>query len=430
MGVQALEPMKIPSRVGEVIDDRWRLVERLGGGGMGEVYRAEHVTLGRVVAIKVLRPELASSALYARRVLREGQAATLVQHPNIVRVEDLGIDEKGMPYLVQEFLDGIDMATYAHYRRGLVPPRDLIPLMLPVLDALGVLHDAGVVHRDLKPENIFLVREGANWSPRLLDFGLAMIAEHHDDHARITGSDVTLGSPAYMSPEQYRDPRHLTPRSDIWSIGVMLYEMLSGVLPFQGNNVGSMAIAVANETPIPLHRRVPGMSPPIAAAVMSCLEKDPKHRPASVRSLLDQLQEAHSTLPPPVAEEDLAPTERRPALAAMPGPAISPAPPPPSLSPRPAAYVVDDPLPTMPIGLVVPAKAEETNAPATPPRGSPARHLKATEPFLLSPTAPKKKAPSLEVQERRPRWPWFVGAALLALAAGSWLLMWWIGQPR
>jgi serine/threonine protein kinase len=106
-------------------------------------------------------------------VLREGQAASAGEHPNIVRIEDLGIDDQGVPYLVQEFLDGIDLATYAQYRRGPCPARDLIPLMLPIFDALGALHDAGVVHRDLKPENIFLVRDGAGWSPRLLDFGLA-----------------------------------------------------------------------------------------------------------------------------------------------------------------------------------------------------------------------------------------------------------------
>jgi eukaryotic-like serine/threonine-protein kinase len=312
------------TRVGEMIDGRWRLVARLGVGGMGEVYRAEHVSLGRVVAIKLLRPELASSAMYARRVLHEGRAATLVIHPNIVRIEDVGIDERGSPYLVQEFLDGIDLATYAQYRRGPVPARDLIPLMLPVLDALAVLHSAGVVHRDLKPENIFLVRDGVGWSPRLMDFGLAVIAEHLEDNRRITGSDVTLGSPAYMSPEQFCDPRHLTARSDVWSLGVMFYELLSGALPFQGASVGAMAIAVSNELPIPLQRRLPGLSFSLAAVVMSCLEKDPNRRPANVRVLMEVLRVVYSTLPAPISEEDLTPTERRTALAVSPGPEIGP----------------------------------------------------------------------------------------------------------
>jgi serine/threonine-protein kinase len=403
-----------PTRVGEVIDGRWRLVARLGGGGMGEVYRAEHVSLGRVVAIKVLRPELASSAMYARRVLREGQAATLVSHPNIVRIEDLGIDEKGMPYLVQEFLDGIDLATYAQYRRGPVPARDLIPLMLPILDALGVLHDAGVVHRDLKPENVFLVRDGSGWSPRLLDFGLAVIAEHRDDQPRITASDVTLGSPAYMSPEQFRDPRNLTASSDLWSIGVMLYELLCGVLPFQGQSVGAVAIAVTNEIPIPLHRRVPGISSSLAATVMACLDKDPARRPASVRSLMAVLTAVHSTLPPPIAEEDLAPTERRSAIAVSPGPAISPAPPPPDLGPRPATYVVDDAMPTMPLGLVRPARpSPDPPATATP---------KATEEFLLT-----RRATGTGATATRGRWALGLLLGLSMLVMLGLLAAWWSG---
>ncbi|MBP6835381.1 MAG: serine/threonine protein kinase, partial [Deltaproteobacteria bacterium] len=217
------------TRIGEVLGERWRLVERLGGGGMGEVYRAVHLALGRTVAIKVLRPEHAWNATTARRVLREGQAASRVVHPNIVRIEDVGVDAKGLPYLVQEFLDGLDLDGFALNWRGVVPARELLPLMIPTLDALGALHDAGILHRDLKPGNVFVVKDGARWSPRLLDFGLASINDDLDGQARITSSKVTLGSPAYMSPEQFRDPRSLTPRSDLWSFGVMLYELLSGV---------------------------------------------------------------------------------------------------------------------------------------------------------------------------------------------------------
>ena len=320
------DPVLAPSRVGEVIGAQWRLVSRLGGGGMGEVYRAEHVDSGRVVAVKVLRPELASSAMHARSVLREGEAAALVSHPNIVRIEDLGIDEKGVPYLVQEFLDGMDLATYAQYRRGPVPARDLIPLVLPILDALGALHDAGVVHRDLKPENIFLVRDGSGWSPRLLDFGLAVIADHLDDGPMPARSDVALGSPAYMSPEQFRDPRHLTARSDLWSLGVMVYELLCGVMPFAGGDVAGLARAVAEDDPIPLDRRVPGIAPALADAVMSCLEKNPDDRPASVRELMAVLASVHASLPPVTAGGDLAPTERHSVYPPKLEAAITPAP--------------------------------------------------------------------------------------------------------
>jgi serine/threonine protein kinase len=342
------DPVLAPSRVGEVIGGQWRLVARLGGGGMGEVYRAEHVTGARVVAIKLLRPELASSAMHARAVLREGEAAALVSHPNIVRIEDVGVDEKGAPYLVQEFLDGIDLATYAQYRRGPVPARDLIPLMLPIFDALGALHDAGVVHRDLKPENIFLVRDGSGWSPRLLDFGLAVIADHLDDEPRPARSDVALGSPAYMSPEQFRDPRHLTARSDLWSLGVMLYELLCGVMPFAGDDVAELARAVAGEDPIPLGRRVPGIAPSLADVVMSCLEKNPDDRPASVRELMAVLGSVQASLPPPAVEGDLAPTERHSAF-------------PPKLE----APIAPAPLPTVHVREAEPEEALPVRTPST-----------------------------------------------------------------
>jgi serine/threonine protein kinase len=136
--------------------------------------------------------------------------------------------------------------------------------MLPIFDALGALHDAGVVHRDLKPENIFLVRDGSGWSPRLLDFGLAVIVDHLDDAPLPPTSSVALGSPAYMSPEQFRDTHHLTARSDLWSLGVMLYELLCGVMPFAGDSVAELARAVADEDPIPLDRRVPGIPSALA----------------------------------------------------------------------------------------------------------------------------------------------------------------------
>ena len=417
-------------RVGEVLDDRWRLVERLGEGGMGEVYRAQHVTLGRVVAIKVLRAELASSALYARRVLREGQAATAVSHPNIVRVEDLGIDARGVPYLVQEFLDGIDLARYAQDRRGAVPAHELGPLVVPVLDALATLHDAGVVHRDLKPENVFLVRDGAGWSPRLLDFGLALILTHLDDQPRITGSDVTLGSPAYMSPEQFRDPRNLTPASDVWSAGVMLYELLSGVLPFQGSSVGAVAIAVTNEIPTPLHRRLPGISKALAGAVMSCLEKDARHRPASMRDLAAALTAAHAALPPRLDEDELAPTERRPALVASPGPAIAPTPVAAQSALRAVPEGPEPAMPTLPIDLVAPPRAPTPadDAPddaATLRRDEPVDYK--TVPFMLAASTPRPA--------RARRWKLValvIVALLVASAASAAVAVWWTdreGQP-
>ncbi len=404
---EPVRPHRPATRVGEVLDGRWRLLELLGSGGMSNVYRAEHVTEGRIVAIKLLLPELASSALYARRVLREGRAANAVSHPNVVRVEDIGIDANDAPYLVQEFLSGMDLWDYAATQRGMIPPDQLVAWMVPVLDALATFHEAGIIHRDLKPANIFLVKDGDGWTPRLLDFGLASLTGFIE-LPRITASDVTLGTPAYMSPEQIRDPRNLTPRADLWSVGVMLYEMITGVLPFQSDNVGTFVIAISSELPVPVRRRAPWMSSGLANIVMQCLEKDPRHRPASARALITALTTIRATTAPPSARPDSLPIEAPPtSLRPSDGPAAQPN------APAPPPLRFDDLTPPDPALF-------DAESAATPPALDP---LPAPAPDDVRPPV-REVAPAPVVEPpaaapRRSRW-WMVTVAVAVLSLLAW----------
>ncbi len=406
---EPVQPHRPATRVGEVLDGRWRLLELLGSGGMSNVYRAEHVTEGRIVAVKLLLPELASSALYARRVLREGRAANAVSHPNVVRVEDIGMDANDAPYLVQEFLSGMDLWDYAATQRGIIPADQLIAWMVPVLDALATFHEAGIIHRDLKPANVFLVKEGDGWTPRLLDFGLASLTGFIE-LPRITASDVTLGTPAYMSPEQIRDPRSVTPRADLWSVGVMLYEMLTGVLPFQSDNVGTFVIAISSELPVPVRRRAPWLSSGLSNVVMQCLEKDPRHRPASARALITALTNIRATTAPPSLRPDSLPIEASPSQGPSDGPAAQ------EDAPSPLRF--DDVTPPDPAlfdpeaAAVAPAPLDPVPAPAPDVVRTPVREAApapAVEPVLDPPA----------VAPRASRW-WMVTVAVVVLSLLAW----------
>ncbi|MFO0630449.1 MAG: serine/threonine-protein kinase [Polyangiales bacterium] len=291
-GDDALEPMA-SARAGMVLDGRWRLEACLGRGGMGEVWRARHVTLGRVVTIKVMHAAFATSAAQVQRMMREARAASAVRHPYVVRVEDVGLTEQRVPYIVQEYLEGEDLAALARRSENRLAPEVLVPIVAKVLEALAALHAQGVVHRDIKPENVFLVREAEGVTPRLLDFGIAALTDPAE--LRLTASASMLGTPAYMSPEQFRSARDVDARTDLWSTGVMLYELLSGALPFPAETFAAMVIAVTTSAPRPLGEVVPSLPARLAGVVMRCLQREPAARfadaPALRQALLDALTE-------------------------------------------------------------------------------------------------------------------------------------------
>jgi serine/threonine protein kinase len=264
----------------------------IGQGGMARIYRAEHRVLRKPVALKVMESVLLERPDGRPRFLREGQAAAAVKHPNVVDITDVGVWQ-GRPYLVMELLEGEDLEAYLSRHKPLAE-QDVARVMIPVIAGLATAHGAGVIHRDLKPSNIFLSRgPDGEVVPKLLDFGISKLANAlHSIDQSSTPLGELMGSPMYMSPEAVRGARDLTPQSDQYSLGVILYECVTGRPPFYGDSLLSVLEAVAHghyESP---RRFRPELSTVLEVAILRAMSRDPKDRYPSVRELGRALCEA------------------------------------------------------------------------------------------------------------------------------------------
>jgi hypothetical protein len=267
--------------VGAVVGGKYRVVRPLGQGGMGAVYEAVQINLDRPVALKLLKPDLAAEPEYRRRFEREARAAALLTSPHAVRVFDVDSVPAGHMYMVMELLAGQDL--HRATAKGGMEVRDLCAWIVQACEALEEAHEHGIVHRDIKPQNIFLADTEAGRIAKVLDFGISKFPEHLTK--KLTKPhDGILGTPHYMSPEQLR-MRRVDARTDIWSLGVMLYRILAGRWPFDAHTEADYMVAIVADAPVPLERLRPDLPKMLVAAVMRALEKEPEERFGSAGEL-------------------------------------------------------------------------------------------------------------------------------------------------
>lgn len=279
-----------PCRRGDVLADKYVIEELIGQGGMGYVYSARTRRGDVKVAIKLLHPRLLSDEEKTERFLREARATARLSSEHIVRVLDVGKrDKDGLPYLVMEFLAGEDLGEWLE-RLGPFPTELAVDFVIQACRALSLAHAAGIVHRDIKPSNLILVRRnGGDALLKLLDFGISKAVEPEHSSGGITQTSAVFGSPTYMSPEQVRSAKNVDSRSDVWAIGVVLFELLAGEAPFQGETPGAILAAIVADDPKDLRQLRPELPQKLLDIVADCLQKRREKRLASVDELAKRL---------------------------------------------------------------------------------------------------------------------------------------------
>ena len=275
--------------VGDIVSEKFEVEKVIGAGGMGVVVAARHLTLGERVAIKFLLPKASRDKESIARFMREARATARIKNEHVVRVTDAGLLASGAPYILMEYLEGQDLAHLVH-DGGPLSADLAVDYVLQACEALAEAHSIGIVHRDLKPSNLFAsVRSDGTTCIKVLDFGISKalpsMTGTHDPN--LTDTQAIFGSPAYMSPEQVRSSKRVDRRTDIWALGVILYELLTGDSPFVGEEVSGLIASIIADEPKPITRQ--DLSPRLVAVVLRCLEKDVSRRIQSIAELATAL---------------------------------------------------------------------------------------------------------------------------------------------
>ena len=280
--------LKAPS-AGHVVGGKYRIDGLIGQGGMGVVYSATHLVSDKRVAIKWMLPAPGASEELAERFVREARATARIDHPNVVDIYDVGVEEGSM-FLVMERLHGESLAQ--RLDSGALEPTEAVALLMPALRAVSAAHAQGVIHRDLKPDNIFLCvgPDGEPREPKVLDFGISKIAagERHD--FSLTQSGTIMGTPLYMSPEQVRGLRDVDARGDVYAFGVILYEMLTGAFPFDAETYNELIVKIATEDPTPITTLLPDLDLALVEVIGRAMARSRDARYASVAELAAALE--------------------------------------------------------------------------------------------------------------------------------------------